>query len=535
MGVTGGGGAISLRGLRRVARGFSPNDFLPMTPSRTPRKKRLWWVVLGAVVALVGAVWLMLFPPQHRPVARVPLPDGTELRLEYVTYGTEHRVPGMGKFRSWVSGHLQNRWPRLGVTWGVVDYSYQSENPRLYLWFTHYDPRSRKFLFDPINQLAVEEVNALEGTPYFVNHNSGAFADLQSLVESQPPMPHVLVSMGNYERRRPVVHMRVKMQGQTAELTVPNPAAKLQFPVWKAEPLPQTRRIGKLDVVVRGLKTWRELDGSVLEPDDAREGRLVTAPEIEVLHDGEPSDGLHLWSTFADATGNSSTDLAANADRRPMWPLSERAWKLRVTTLRKETYPFEATEGVMLGPVPLPEPQKYHVFALPKEEMAEGLRLAVLLGPGRYVWRDGAFVEVGEAISDGTHAQDFLQAGPPQAIGEGDVSVWIHINTTTPAFVVLFVAEDETGKWAKAFQNVVRFQCGSPDFSAWTETGQASRSFLPPKFSAGRSGALCYQLGNPFEQPPGKPGPPPGTPTTVQIVPVDRKTVEFFVEPPVGK
>jgi hypothetical protein len=102
--------------------------------------------------------------------------------------------------------------------------------------------------------------------------------------------------------------------------------------------------------------------------------------------------------------------------------------------------------------------------------------------------------------------------------------------------VVLFALEKvedyQKMKWGKADENVVRFQCGSADFGAWAYNSQACTSYLPQKYGIGRSGEICYQVVSPDDQKEGKSAPPPGTPVTVQIVPVDRETVEFFVEPP---
>jgi hypothetical protein len=482
-------------------------------------------MVLG-VVALVAALVLAQYLLRHEPVARVPLPDGTELRIEYVTYGTEHRAPGIGKTRAWVMNQLQ-RWPQLGLAkdWEVTEYRYES-SPELMLWFTHYDPRTRKFLPGLWNELKVEGVSALEGTPYTVNHPGNGYGGMVALQESLPPMPHYLVGMGNYERRRPVVHLRVTMQGQTTELAVVNPAAKLQFPVWKAEPLPQTRRIGKADLVLRGLRTYLTDDrGSEVVPGSGAKGELTVDPVLEVWHDGAPSEGLFLESRFVDPTGNSGSWW-----RLP--PLSERVWKLQVSVRRNEQFPFDGKDGVTLGPAPLPPSQKYHVFELPKEEQAQGLRLAALLGPGRYVWRDGVFEEVGEAIPvpdepvfGGDKRTAFLHAG-----SEEDGS--LRINTTEHALVVLFVTGNdyEKLKWGKSAINLARVKCGSPDFGGWRMAPDALVNNVPPKYSPG-SVALCYELMDPDLEN-GKYAPPSGTPATVQIVSVEVEKVEFFVEAP---
>lgn len=96
-------------------------------------------VLIGTAIA--GLVWYF---PQHEPVARMTLADGTELRVEYVTYGTEHRVPGAGQFKAWASRQAQ-RWPRLGISIYEAEYRHQTEEPELILWVTHFNPKTREF------------------------------------------------------------------------------------------------------------------------------------------------------------------------------------------------------------------------------------------------------------------------------------------------------------------------------------------------------------------------------------------------------
>jgi hypothetical protein len=501
-----------------VARSFFPAQFFyRMTPSVTrDRKRRRWrWWALGSVVALVGAVWLALFPPLHKPVARVPLPDGTELRLEYVTYGTVHRVPGLGKFRAWVAGQLEARWPRLGVTSGVAEYVYESEYPELRLWFTRYDPRRRKFLPDVNLPLDVEEVNALEGTPFLVPHVPDSPGSPGTTHEYEQPMPHCLVGMGNYERRRPVVHLRVRIQGQTAVLAVPNPAAKLPFPVWQAEPLPQTRRIGKVDLVLRELRPrMPDEDGVELPTGDEGKGPRAVEPVFEVLRDGEPAQVLDLWDgVFVDPTGNRSSLSTLPS-------LSERVWKLQANVRRNESYPFDETEGLLRGPVPLPGRQRYHVFELSKDEVTQGLRLVALVGPGHYLWQDGEFVAAGEPFSEKAEADAFFNGG---LADDGS----LRINAAAHVLVVLFQAGKyhSRTKWGRADLIVARGKCDSPDFALWNFAPDTVQNNVPP---LGLSSAFCYQLkvpdaGNGTEATPQ---------TTVQVVPVNLEPVEFFVEAP---
>jgi hypothetical protein len=107
---------------------------------KTRRGRIAWGVFLVAVVA----VGLAFYGTRHQPVARIPLPDGTELRLEYVTYGTEHRVAGAGRFKAWLSRQAQ-RWPRLNMPVYQAAYEYSSEEPQLMLCLPGSIPRRASF------------------------------------------------------------------------------------------------------------------------------------------------------------------------------------------------------------------------------------------------------------------------------------------------------------------------------------------------------------------------------------------------------
>jgi hypothetical protein len=206
-----------------------------------PRTRRTVW---KAVILLAVAVGLALFLIRHQPIARIPLPDGTELRLEYVTYGTEHHVPGAGRLRAWAS-RLAQRWPKLGIPVYQAEYSYRFQEPQLVLWFTQFDPKTGKFLPGLIWGLEVET-----GDGYSVVGPADNFA------RDAPPMPHGAFCAAVYDRRKAELKLRLHIQNRTAVVSIPNPAANEHYPAWQPESLPQFRRVGELEVVLRSMAAF---------------------------------------------------------------------------------------------------------------------------------------------------------------------------------------------------------------------------------------------------------------------------------------
>jgi hypothetical protein len=518
--------------------------------------KRMRRIVLKVVLLIAVGVGVFVYLNRHQPVACIPLSDGTELRLEYVTYGTEHRAPGAGRFRAWASGELYDRWPRLGIQPQVAEYHYSLKDPQLLLWFTHFDPRKKEFLFgwpeqvtvyprDPKVQFGLDEIDRQGGYP----------------------MQHRVTAVGQFERRRPSLTLVVRIQGgKTIDLVVANPAAEMQFPEWKAEPMPQ-RRVGEVELLLRSFKTSLEQYEAVATPIFAARQQ---GGEHLVLPLGNPDEkaGLTLMDwLISDPTGNMLTYSSVGNRMSPAF--DEKVWKVRAGVLRNERYPFANTDGLVLGPVPVPEAGKYHVFPLAKEETEGGLRLAVLLGPGRYVWRDGVFEEVGAGIADAKEAKAFVGAGQ-----RGDNT--LRINIVTPTFVVFYLAtENARGKkwmnmmWTKGGEsvgisipgealgrNVVRLQWNGlslgvrgrhpeswPDmiYDAENSGGIVQEYFFagqgyptrgyPYTGEEGFSFVSAYPLPT-WDEEHNRPPPPVGAPVTLQLVPVEKETVEFFVAPP---
>lgn len=467
------------------------------------RRKVRW--IAGSVVLFALVVGVVVYRPAHEPVARMALPDGTELRVEYVTYGTEHQIPGVGRFVAWAS-RLAARWPRLEISEQAAEYRYLTDTSQLVLWLTIYDPKARTFS-PGLGGVHVQTVNEPDylADLRLTRHPEDP-KDYEELVafDYMGPTPHLVLPVDPYDRRNAKLRLRIEVAGAVSEMVVPNPAAKVRFPEWRTEALPQSRRIGELELVLRSLTTLRREDNQ----------SLVVTPEFDVLFHGKLARGLTFdrW-VFTDATGNKGT-----TDSPP--PLSERAWKVETTLVRTGDYPFAADEGLMFGPVPMPDGGKYEVFSLPDEAANKGLRLAVLLGPGWYVWKGGTFLEARGAVTEG-------EAGAYR--GRPEMKDALMINTTTSVVVFLFVGEaDGSVKWieGRLSSMVARTLWDDHAYGLPVGSGVSVTHSFPTKRVVE---TMVYEVSNWKGWPPAV-----GTPVRVQCVPlpVTPERVEFLVQPP---
>lgn len=439
-------------------------------------------MVIALLLCIGGIVAMWWFKP-HQPIARLSLRDGTVLRLEYATYGTKHKVPGSGRFIAWAS-HFAERWPSLGITPRAANYTVSSDETALVLWFTTYDPRTRQYV-DPVELM---EIKLIEDGP---NGRSEGGSD----IKSDYPTPLMYSKIGVFDRRKADLRFRITtMEGQVSDMVVPNPAAKIRFPEWQPEALPQTRHVAGLDLVLRSLKMSSDGVGFC--------GGL--RPELEILDHGQKAAGLGWsFSTLVDATGNSSSDR--------LLPLTESAWKLQTKVWRTDDYPFTEREGSTLGPVAMPGPGNYVILKTAERDSV--LPFAALFGPGHYRRQEGAFVRVG-GVAEGEEEVIF---------GDSERAPTVELNLKAPA-LVFFSREGVYGyheeKRKEAPLNVVRIK----------SAGRDQRVNLAKLKVFGSIEAEVYHFSSTGDRDAaGRPS--PGTPVTVQLVSNKPEIVEFLIAP----
>lgn len=319
-------------------------------------------------------------------------------------------------------------------------------------------------------------------------------------------MPHLIFQSPVYNRRKSHLKLRLIRDGQTFVVSTPNPAAKMAFPVWSPQPLPQTRRSGELDVVLQSLDTFQANESSN-EVESAASPKREVSAKFEILHHGTKANGVEILPLqLSDATGNQG-----NAWIPP--PSSEPAWKVRLPFIRTPDFPFTETDGVVSGPWPIPGTGKYEQLPQVAGGGSEPHHYyAALLGPGHYVWQENRFMETGNFLSKGELEVVRRRVGLDPLI----------FNYEAPCVVLIAQKDvdfsDGTG-W------VIRARWSAQDHRltrAWSTVDFPFRNGVVPPVH-------CYRLTED-----GVPSPPPGTLIEIQIIMPKIEYADFFVEPPIA-
>ena len=130
------------------------------------------------------------------------------------------------------------------------------------------------------------------------------------------------------------------IDGQQFEFETVNPAWRINLPVWKAEPLPQTREIGGVALTLRGLK---------VETSEHKATNWIPIPEWAVTKGEAKADQwFDVKVSYEDADGNVSQFMAL---------FSALVWKVRATVTHSRFYPFPEAED--------PAPLEFEFFVRP--------------------------------------------------------------------------------------------------------------------------------------------------------------------------
>ena len=449
--------------------------------------KRARWILVGVVLlAVVGVGWMKARRP-HEPVVRFALSDGTELRLEYVTYGTDHRIAGVGKMGAF-SASIARDWLHLRLPNYVAEYHVITETACPVLWFTVVDPQTGK-RYEP----KIDSVSAL-GQPGDVRMRTNGGSS-----SSNAPFPSAAYPLTAFPRRAESIRLRVDVGGQIMEGDIPNPVRGQSFETWKPEPVPQTRRVGTREFTLNKLTLHRWTDGPP-------KGRLQFGATYTIREaSGEEAHEFNVGSELLDATGNKHIEVL---------PMDEPAWKIRAYFHRTGDYPFGADEGLILGPVEMPGPGEFREFEIPAAEKKNGIRFAALVGKGRYVWEDGKYVTGAAAVPVPGEANG--------AYGPGS-HVRLVQNFSEPALMLLLDGKPSE-KWLKSSgQIVVRLHSGGNGYQMSDGGGSGStdgngnqkveKQFCAPSDKQNHRVSLSG-------------------PVSIQIVPVEPEIVDFIVAPP---
>ena len=450
--------------------------------------KKARWILL-VMLLLAAGFGFVKYRGRHQPVARWELADGTELRLEYLTYGTKHRIPGVGALGAW-SSQMANRWLHLRLPYYQAEYRVEdTEFPCPVLWFTLLDPQTGKLSQPNITGVAVlAEPGAIRLKSLNGNSSSGNL-----------PFPCAAFRIAAYPRRAESIRLRLDMGGQIIEGNITNPARGQSFVEWKPEPLPQTRRVGTREFTLKELKLFRWKEGT-------QKGLVQFSSTFDIRDaSGDVSGGFNVGRDLLDATGNMHLEIL---------PMDEPAWKVRASFRRNGDCPFAASEGLTLGPVEMPGTDAHAEFEVSVDEKKNGIRFAAIVGAGRFIWEDGKFLNA-EAVAA-------LWDKSLGGFGPGG-HVRFSQSFSEPGLMLLLEGTDAQ-KWVKAENHIAfRLHTGGKGYDLGSGGGSAStdgngvrrikRVFTAPRDERGNRVPLSG-------------------PVSIQIVPVEAEVVEFLVAPP---
>ena len=415
---------------------------------KIPRKLLLF----VALLALAGGLGIWLFREREKNPWQ-PLPKGGEVRLYAVTYGVQHVI------RNWVPP-LPERvtdavksgfWSRLFESGGRTTAIHGTE-PSIMFWLV---VRGRGAaggisLDDATLQLPGGQI--LRG----VSSGSGS-SNAETYFKLVP-------------YRAPTLRLVTKIDGQRFEFETVNPALHTNPPAWTAEPLPQTRKNGDVELTLRALR---------LKQAENMTTDWVPNSEWAVAVRSEKADAwFDIRTNYEDAGGNVSSFIAL---------LSEPVWKVRATVMRDSFYPFPEIEVRWLGTLQ-PRPLGERVSSIfPLGSQAGGLELVGVFGAGQYDLKAGAV----------------FATAPPVKTNRNEMIDWntttrtMHISLERPAFIVAGWTAD-----AEVFRD---------------EQGQAVR--LREQYSIGGTKLTIYDL--------------PDRPVRYGLADRAPLEFEFFVRPPV--
>jgi len=328
--------------------------------------KRLLLVALAVVLAVFAGAWLLRMWAEARN-PRKPLPGGGTARVYAVTHeeGSHHielpRQPLTERLRAAMNVNERSLESFLEELADVRSSGRAAGygGPTLMLWL------QTEGRANPPNIAKVELV--LDDGQVARGHSerSGSAGDFQYLSASFPLVPH----------RQKKLRFRLEMDGGTLEFVAANPAYLKKLGVWQPQPLPQTQRVGEVEVTLRDLRWVPSIS------DWPGENPCVVEPSWLTRVQGvQNAEALSEEVQILDAGGNVKMDLGI---------LSEPAWKVRATFTRTRRYPFHDPEVRWIAKVePRPAesiaPQSYELVPLDADTVQQGVKLIGFFGAGQF-------------------------------------------------------------------------------------------------------------------------------------------------------
>ncbi len=316
-------------------------------------------IIAALVIGSIGFATSKLL--RQEAVPTVTLTDGTQLRIERATVGTNHVFSADPIWKETLRRKLPVAWQSL-LGKPAFNRSATTHASELVLWLTQFDPVTGRSFLPKISSLEVIDDHGYA-------HYCGASGSSSS--PGAPPVSHHYIPV--FPRRQEVFAIRFNDGKTRRELTLRNPAV-WRGSEWQPSPLPQTKQVGDLEVTLPRIVPRGPVYG----------GRYYYDFPFEVKRGGRREP-------FWEADSLIMTDATGNQNNYSLSPF-EPAWNLQAKLIRSAQSKFSAAEVVRLTHSAAPEPGEVLTLTNISAIATNGIAFAALTGPGQFDFADGICV-----------------------------------------------------------------------------------------------------------------------------------------------
>jgi hypothetical protein len=343
--------------------------------------------LIGCAAGATGAALLRTLTREPRPLASCRLANGTIFRLLAVTRGPIHRFKSGPRWQ-----RLLAQTPFLRALAGEPVREIRGAMPdSLIFWITQ----------------GVTTLGMLPNTRFrYIGYSCEVVNELgcsycPDIRDPYPPNT-ILTSrdvLTCWEavaapRRGRQIGLRLRTSSGTCNLMTPNPWPG-PYSVWKAEPLPSTKRAGDLAVTLTSVSTGVEVlhqgSGFPLNP-------VLSQAHLRLVWKGQPSaDWLPIGATLRDPTGNllvpTVNGVARHDDQQAVdfqdaFCADELIWKLRLELVPCTLASIAPVDLWTLPSLPLPPDGVFSRATAQFSQHGTTVHLRGIAGPGAEVPAD---------------------------------------------------------------------------------------------------------------------------------------------------
>lgn len=297
----------------------------------------------------MGAViWVF---SRSTPVPQIVLANGTVLRVEALTYGTNHVFTTESEWKRRIRALLPQKLRGLLGPEAYRNELNQAEE-ELVIWISQYDPIKDAYLMPTFDEC---EIIAENGQRFRIgSSSSGSYSGFSE--------KHFYTRL--FPRRQKTFKLCFEENGHKLELDIANPFV-WSGTEWTAKALPQTQTVNQVDFVLEKVDIQLSSDGD-----------SWTTTKFAVYAGNEDrTKWYEARPIFGDVTGNWNYNTLST---------SEPVWKVQTKFHRTAQAVFSTNEIISLMETAIPTSGEYQIIPITEELKAAGVKFIALAGPGRF-------------------------------------------------------------------------------------------------------------------------------------------------------